>query len=120
MDIESKFKTLKNAVKELENVLVAYSGGMDSTLLLKTCVDVLGDDNVIAFIGNAPIFPAKEIEEAKQTASNMGVECVLFDTAILTSKSFVENTKDRCYLCKKNLFDIATQIAKEKRSGLYC
>jgi uncharacterized protein len=88
---------------------------MDSTLLLRACVDALGDNYVVAFIGNAPIFPAKEIDEAKQTASDMGVEYVLIDTKILKNGPFIENTKDRCYICKKNLFSIAAQIAKEKK-----
>jgi len=114
VNVQSKYEALKNTVGELKTVLVAYSGGMDSTLLLKTCVDVLGNKHVVAFIGNAPIFPAKEIQEARRTASDIGVECVLHDTAILKNKLFVENTKERCYHCKKNLLHIAAQVAKEK------
>ena len=114
MHIESKYKVLKEIIGELKTVLIAYSGGMDSTLLLKICVDVLGADNVVAFIGNAPIFPAKEIEEARQIASDMGIEYVLLNTTILQHKPFVENTKERCYHCKKNLFTMAIRVAKEK------
>ena len=114
MNIQSKYEVLKNAVRELKTVLVAYSGGMDSTLLLKTCVDVLGKEHVVAFTGNAPTFPAKEIQEAKHTASDIGAEYVLSDTAILNDKLFVENTKERCYHCKKNLLHIAAEVAKEK------
>jgi len=113
--IESKYEALKETIGDLKAVLIAYSGGMDSTLLLKVCVDVLGNDRVVAFIGNAPIFPAKEIEEARQIASDMGIECVLFNTEILRHKSFIKNTKERCYYCKKNLFIMATHMAKEKR-----
>jgi pyridinium-3,5-biscarboxylic acid mononucleotide sulfurtransferase len=114
VNIESKYEALKNIVRELRTVLVAYSGGMDSTLLLKTCVDVLGNGCVVAFTGNAPTFPAKEIEEARQTASDIGAEYVLFDTAILKNRLFVENTTERCYHCKKNLLHIAAQVAQEK------
>jgi pyridinium-3,5-biscarboxylic acid mononucleotide sulfurtransferase len=114
VNIESKYEALKNIVKELKTVLVAYSGGMDSTLLLKTCIDVLGNDHVVAFTGNAPTFPVKEIEEAKQIASDIGAENLLYDTEILKDKLFVENTKERCYHCKKHLLHIATEVAKEK------
>jgi uncharacterized protein len=114
VNIESKYEVLKNAVRELKTVLVAYSGGMDSTLLLKTCVDVLGSKHVVAFTGNAPTFPAKEIQEAMSTAADIGAECVLSDTEILKNKFFVENTKERCYHCKKSLLCIAAEVAKEK------
>jgi pyridinium-3,5-biscarboxylic acid mononucleotide sulfurtransferase len=114
VDIESKYEALRNVVKELKTVLVAYSGGMDSALLLKICVDVLGNANVVAFTGNAPTFPAKEIEEAKQTASDIGAEHILSETAILNNKLFVKNTTERCYHCKKNLLYIAAQVAREK------
>jgi uncharacterized protein len=114
VNIESKYEILKKTVRELKTVLVAYSGGMDSTLLLKTCVDVLGNDQVVAFTGNAPTFPVKEIEEAKQIASGIGAEYLLYDTEILKDKFFVENTKERCYHCKKNLLRIAARVAKEK------
>jgi pyridinium-3,5-biscarboxylic acid mononucleotide sulfurtransferase len=114
VNIESKYEALKNAVKELKSVLVAYSGGMDSTLLLKICIDVLGNENVVAFMGNAPTFPAREIEEAKRTALGMGTECLLYDTEILRDKRFVENTKERCYHCKRSLLRIAGSVAKER------
>jgi uncharacterized protein len=117
MNIQAKNDILRGIVGKLRSVLVAYSGGMDSTLLLKTCMDVLGKENVVAFIGNAPIFPTKEIQEAKRTAMDIGTEYVLYDTAILKDERFIENTKERCYYCKKNLFNIAVRVAEEKKMG---
>ncbi len=114
MDIQLKYKTLKGTIGELKKVLVAFSGGMDSTLLLRACVDELGNDNVVAFTGIAPTFPSEEIEEAKRIASDMGVSHVLLNTDILKDRRFTENTKERCYHCKKNLLRIAAGVAEER------
>ncbi|HBE44528.1 MAG TPA: TIGR00268 family protein, partial [Deltaproteobacteria bacterium] len=64
MEINTKYQNLKETIKSLESVLVAFSGGVDSALLLKTCVDVLGREHVKAVINASPIHPGKEIEEA--------------------------------------------------------
>ena len=114
MHIQARYETLKRVVGKLDKVLVAYSGGMDSTLLLRTCVDVLGKENVLAFIGNGPIFSAKAIQEARSVADEVGAEYILRDTAILKDKAFVENTKSRCYYCKKKLLGLAVKAAEEK------
>ncbi len=115
MTVQAKYEALRDVIGSLKSVLVAYSGGMDSTFLLKTCVDVLGVKNVVAFMGTAPIFPAKEIQEAERTATQIGAEYVFCDTAILKDRSFVENTKERCYYCKKNLLTIIARVAGERK-----
>lgn len=114
MDIQGKYETLKGIIQELQTVLVAYSGGMDSALLLKVCINELGNNNVVAFTGTAPTFPTEEIEDAHRIASDMGVSHVLLNTDILKDKRFTENTKERCYHCKKNLLLMAADLAKKR------
>jgi len=114
MDLDSKYEVLKTIIKKLGNVLVAFSGGVDSTLLLKACVDALGRENVLAFIASSPTYPAKEIEEAINIAQAIGAEYVVIETDEMEDVDFIQNTKNRCYYCKLHLFDKAWEIAKER------
>ncbi|HEX2966742.1 MAG TPA: ATP-dependent sacrificial sulfur transferase LarE [Syntrophorhabdaceae bacterium] len=115
MDLQGKYNELKNRIENLKTVLVTYSGGLDSTLLLKACADALGKQNVVAFTGNAPVFPAEEIRDAESLASIIGVEFICRDTDVLTDPSFIQNERDRCYHCKKRLFAIAAHIAQGRK-----
>jgi pyridinium-3,5-biscarboxylic acid mononucleotide sulfurtransferase len=110
----AKFEHLKEIIKGLDKVLVSYSGGVDSTFLLKCCVDVLGKKNVLAFIGTSPSYPAREVEEAKKYADLMGAEYVCVETSEMDDANYVRNPRERCYHCKSNLFDIAEKTAKTR------
>jgi pyridinium-3,5-biscarboxylic acid mononucleotide sulfurtransferase len=118
MNTDAKYDRLKEIIGRLDSVLVAYSGGVDSTLLLKAAVDAVGGEHVLAFIGTGPIFSHKETQESRQTAEKIGADCVMADTMILKVPLFVENTKERCYHCKKNLLSLSWVLAREK--GLAC
>ncbi|MDR2019130.1 MAG: ATP-dependent sacrificial sulfur transferase LarE [Syntrophobacterales bacterium] len=109
-----KFERIKEIIKGLEKVLVAYSGGVDSTFLLKCCVDVLGRENVLAFIGISPSYPAQEVREAKKYADHMGAEYVCVETSEMNDKDYIRNPRERCYYCKLNLFEMAGKTAKER------
>jgi pyridinium-3,5-biscarboxylic acid mononucleotide sulfurtransferase len=106
-----KFEHLREIIKGLNKVLVAYSGGVDSTFLLKCCIDVLGKENVLAFIGMSPSYPAREVEEAKEYAYLMGAEYVCVETSEMDDPNYIRNPRERCYHCKSNLFDIAEKTA---------
>ncbi len=80
MSLETKFENLKKTIGNFPRVVVAYSGGVDSTLLLKVCVDVLGRENVLALIGISPTYPKTEIEEAKKLADLIGANSRTIDT----------------------------------------
>jgi pyridinium-3,5-biscarboxylic acid mononucleotide sulfurtransferase len=112
--IEQKYKKLKEIIKSLQRVVVAFSGGVDSTLLLKVCLDVLGKENVLAFIGLSPTCPQREIDEAKRTAEFIGSEYLIAETDEMRDPNFIQNSKARCYFCKTHLFDKAWAIAKER------
>jgi len=111
--MEEKLERLKSLLKELGKVSVAYSGGVDSTFLLKVSKEVL-KDNVLAVTLVSPLFPKKEIEEAKKMAETLGVKHIIVeDDSILQNPEFINNPPERCYICKKINFKKILEISKE-------
>ena len=115
MDIEGKYTKLKEIIGGLPKALVAFSGGMDSTLLLKISVDLLGKKNVIAVTGKAPIIADETLKSARETAGLIGAEHLVVDTSVLTIEDFRKNPTERCYHCKRNLLEILFRVADGKR-----
>ena len=112
MDINEKFEKLKNYLSSLESVVVAFSSGVDSTFLLKTAHDVLGD-KVIAVTAESCSFPKRELNEAKLFCQKEGIKHIVVESEELEIDGFCKNPVNRCYLCKKELFEKITEIAKE-------
>ena len=112
MDINEKFEKLKNYLFSLESVVVAFSSGVDSTFLLKTAHDVLGD-KVIAVTAESCSFPKRELNEAKLFCQKEGIKHIVVESEELEIDGFCKNPVNRCYLCKKELFEKITEIAKE-------
>lgn len=112
MGLLTKLETLKSILAEMESVLISYSGGVDSTFLLKVASDVL-KDKAIAVTASSEIHSSKELEEAKKNAKMLGVRHFVINTNELDNENFVSNTPERCYYCKKELFYKLIELAKQ-------
>ena len=113
MDTEEKLRKLRDNIKALKSVVVAFSGGVDSPLVAKVCYDMLGD-KALAVTARSETYPAYEYEEAKKIAKEIGIPHMTIDTSELGIKGFAENPPNRCYFCKSELFGKLTEIAHEK------
>lgn len=114
MTINEKYKLLAENIKNSGRVVVAYSGGVDSTFLLRVCVDILGSENVLACIAAGPSLPKSQLDRAIQMAKDIRVAIQTVETAELTDTAYSANKADRCFHCKSHLFGILNDIAKEK------
>lgn len=109
----SKFENLKNLLGEMGKVLVAFSGGVDSSFLLKVAVDVLGE-NVLAIIASSETYPEKERDEAVKLAKRLNVRHEVIQTKELENPDFAHNPPERCYFCKMELFSKLKDIAESE------
>lgn len=105
---------LEAVIRAQPRAVVAFSGGVDSTLLLRVCRDVLGRKNVVAVTGVSPTYTAEELKTARRIARGLGVEHVLIETDELACAAFAANPPDRCYHCKGELFDRILDLAKRR------
>jgi uncharacterized protein len=113
LDVEEKLSKLKAIVSELESVVVAFSGGVDSTLVTKVCYDVLRD-NSMAVTARSETYPDFEFKEAQKLAKEIGIKHLVIDTSELAIEGFANNPPERCYFCKTELFGKLKDIAKEQ------
>ncbi|MGR3219816.1 MAG: ATP-dependent sacrificial sulfur transferase LarE [Candidatus Anammoxibacter sp.] len=111
-NIEKKLEDVKALVKDLESVVVAYSGGVDSALLAKICCDVLGE-RAVAVTAVSETYPKFELEDAKKVAKEIGIKHRIIETKELSIKGFAKNPVNRCYYCKTELFSKLKEVAKE-------
>ena len=109
-----KLIKLEGILREMENVLVAYSGGVDSTFLLKVAVDILGD-KVLAVTAVSPTYTQSEHKQACALAESIGVRHVTISTNELEDANFCENPPERCYYCKSELFGKLREIADKEK-----
>ena len=118
MTLDEKEQVLNTLLRGYGRVAIGFSGGVDSTLLLRAAVVFLGPEHVLAVIADTPSLPRKEFAEALRLAESMGAACLVVDPDELSDPNYAANPADRCYFCKKHLFELVAKVAAEK--GFSC
>ncbi|PJC47943.1 MAG: TIGR00268 family protein, partial [Candidatus Omnitrophica bacterium CG_4_9_14_0_2_um_filter_42_8] len=108
-----KVKKLKDILRKMSRVAVAFSGGVDSSFLLKMAKDALLDENVLAVTAVSETYTGSELRQAKRFAKDLGVRHKIIYTNELKDRNFTKNPVNRCYYCKKELFKEMDGIKKE-------
>ncbi|MCP4378961.1 MAG: ATP-dependent sacrificial sulfur transferase LarE [bacterium] len=112
--LQEKLTACAEQLRTLGRVMVAYSGGVDSTLLLALAVRALGPDNVLAAVGVSPSLPQRERQSARTLAGGIGARLVEIQTSELDDPNYASNPERRCFYCKSELFSLLKQAANEQ------
>jgi uncharacterized protein len=110
---EKKLKNLKEIIDKLESVVIAFSGGCDSSFLAKIAYDVLGD-RAIAITADSELYANSEVKDSEKIAADIGIKHEIISSNELETPGFSDNPPERCYYCKKELFSGLLEVAKKK------
>jgi uncharacterized protein len=108
----TKLDSARAIVRGMSSALIAYSGGVDSSLLLKLALDELGD-RVVAVLASSPAYPESEQQEARELAQRLGARLVEVSTAEVELDAYRRNNPDRCFHCKEELFETLEPVRRD-------
>lgn len=111
-ELKQKYEKLRKEIKKLGNAIVAFSGGIDSTLILKVAHDVFGN-KAIAVTADSPSLPRRELEESKRIAKEIGAKHIIINTEETKNLNYLKNPSNRCYYCKSELYSKLKTISKQ-------
>ncbi len=112
--LQGKLDNLKSFISRLQRVVVAFSGGVDSSLVLKAALDALGPENVLAITVVSPLMPERDQGTAQAVAQSLGARHRIITTDELQVEEIAANPPNRCWHCKKNTFALLTGIARQE------
>lgn len=111
-ELIEKYEKLKDGIKKLDGAIVAFSGGVDSALVLKSAYEILGD-KAIAATADSPSLPRRELEHAKKIAKQIGASHVIINTEETENAEYLKNPGNRCYYCKSELYAKLKKFSRE-------
>ena len=114
VNLQEKYNSLQQILKDFGKAVVAYSGGVDSTFLLKAAVDTLGTENVLACIGVSASLAKSQYSQAIDCAKVIGAQVRQVNIDEVSDSKYSANKADRCFHCKSHLYRILNDIAKEE------
>jgi uncharacterized protein len=110
----NKLEQLKDNLRMMKSVAIAYSGGVDSTFLVNVAHEVLGD-KAVAITATSSTYPQRELKQAKKYTKNIGMKHIIINSEETEIDNFSKNPINRCYYCKKELFSKIKQVANQEK-----